>query len=240
MSNLGLDKYGFQARLRPALLSLFPVFVTVAVWAPALYEIAGSLVGLAVACGLMVACSHFARMRGRTIQDRLVKEWGGLPTTLWLRQSDAHLEIETKQRYFDFFEKNVPNWIPPTPEEEAADPDRADSRYASAVRWLLEYTRDTKQYPLVFTENISYGFRRNALGLKSVAIILALASIGYSAGMLYGATLGAILANQFPQLAVGVVSFLLLLWWTFGVTKSWVRDAADAYAKALLSACDAP
>ncbi len=240
MIDLGLDKYGFQARLRPALLSLFPVFITVAVWAPALYQMAASLVGLAVACGLTVAFAHVARMRGRSVQGRLVKEWGGLPTTLWLRHADHHLEAETRQRYHQFLEQNVPGWTAPTPEEEAADQDKADSRYGSAVRWLLEYTRDTKQFPLVFAENISYGFRRNALGLKPVAIILSLISVGFAAEQLYGVPLSTLIADQFAKLAVGIVSFLILLWWMFGVSKSWVKDAADAYAKALLAACDMP
>ena len=162
MTTLGLDKYGFQARLRPALLSLFPVFITIAVWAPTLYKTAASLVGLAVACGLTVAFAHFARRRGRAVEQRLVEEWGGLPTTLWLRHGDHHLESGTKQRYYEFLEDNIPGWKSPTRQEEAEDQKHADSRYSSAVRWLLEYTRDTKQFHLVFTENISYGFRRNA------------------------------------------------------------------------------
>ncbi len=238
MVDLGLDGYGFQARLRPALLSLFPVFITVAVWAPALYQTAASLLGLAVACGLTVACAHVSRRLGRSIEDRLVKEWGGLPTTAWLRHADRHLEAETKRRYHHFLEQNVPGWTAPTPAEEAANQDETNKRYGSAVRWLLEYTRDTKQFKLIFAELISYGFRRNALGLRSVGIILALASTGFAAAQLYDVPFNNFVSDYFSQLAAGVVSILILLWWTFGVSKSWVRDAGDAYAKALLGACD--
>lgn len=240
MINLGLDKYGLQARLLPALLALFPVFITVSVWAPALYKTMVSLVGLAVACGLTVAFAHFARIRGRAIEDRLVKEWGGLPTTLWLRYADNHLEDETKQRYHQFLEQNIPGWTAPTPAEETADQGKADNRYGSAVRWLLEYTRDTKQFSLVFAELISYGFRRNALGLKPLAITLSLSSAGFSMVRLYGVPSSSLIADQLPQLTIGVVSFLILLWWIFGVSKSAVRDAGDAYAKALLGTCDTP
>lgn len=238
MTNLGLDKYGFQARLRPALLSLFPVFITISVWVPAVYEIAASFVSLAVACGLTVAFAHIARKRGRVVQRRLVEEWGGLPATLWLRHADHHLEADTKQRYHEFLENNVPGWKAPTPPEEAVDQKQVDSRYGSAVRWLLEYTRDTKQFPLVFIENISYGFRRNVLGLKPFAIIFSLICVGFAAGQLYSTPLDSLFGDRFPHLAVGIVSFLLLLWWIFGVSKSWVKDAADAYAKALLAGCE--
>lgn len=33
-------------------------------------------------------------------------------------------------------------------------------------------------------------------------------------------------------------SLLIMLCWMFGVTKDWVRDAVDAYASALLVACE--
>ena len=238
MTNFGLDKYSFQARLRPALLALFPLFLTIAVSVPALYEQAKSLLSLAIACGVIVAFTHIARIRGRRIQEQLIKEWGGLPSTLWLRHDDENLEAETKKRYHKFLQNNVPNWKAPTPGEELVDQSNADSKYGSAVRWLLEHTRDTKKFPLIFTENISYGFRRNALGLKPIGILLSLASIASSAWQLYGMNLDLIFANHSAQFGVGLISFVMFLWWCCIVTRSWVRDAADAYAKALLAACD--
>lgn len=232
------DKYSFQARLRPALLSLFPVFLTISVSTPALYDLAASFWSLATACGVTVALAHFARKRGRKIQDQLIRDWGGLPSTLWLRHADEHLETETKKRYLNFLQHNVPGWKAPTPEEELADHAKADSQYGSAVKWLLEYTRDTKKFPLIFAENISYGFRRNTLGLKPIGILLSLISTTQSVWWLYGINLGLIIANHSGQILVGIISLVMFLWWCCGVTKSWVRDAADAYAKALLAACD--
>ena len=88
------DKYGRQARLFPALLTLFPVFITVAVWVPALYQLGAGLVAIATACGLLTALAHFSRTRGRIVEKKLVREWGGLPTTIWLRRSDENLEWE--------------------------------------------------------------------------------------------------------------------------------------------------
>ena len=238
MIYFGLDKYSFQARLRPALLSLFPAFITIAVSVPALYELAKSLLSLAIACGVTVALAHFARKRGRTIQTQLLEEWGGLPSTLWLRHADEHLEVETKKRYHGFLQNNVPDWKAPTPEEDSADQAKTDSRYGSAVRWLLEYTRDTKKFPLIFAENISYGFRRNALGLKPIGILISLISTVYPAWRLYVMNQELLIANHSAQLTVGLISLVMFLGWCCIVTKSWVRDAADAFAKALLAACD--
>lgn len=232
------DRYGRQARLLPALLALFPVFITVAVWVPALYKSAAGLVGLAVACGLLTALAHFARSRGRHLERQLIVLWGGLPTSIWLRHSSEQLEPETKARYYKFLEQHVDSWKAPTVDEERADPTTTDSRYQSAVRWLLEFTRDNQRFPLVFAENVSYGFRRNTLGLKPYAILLCVATIGVSLVGMYDVPPIQLVENLLPQLTAMVVTFTLLLWWIFAVTKSWVRDAGDAFAKAILAACD--
>lgn len=227
------DRYSRQARLLPALLTLFPAFLTVAVWVPALYQLAAGLTGLAIACGVLTVLAHFARSRGRKLEKQLIQEWGGLPTTIWLRKSDGYLEIETKQRYYNFLESSIPDWKAPTEDVEASD-----RLYSSAVRWLLERTRDVQQFPLVFKENISYGFRRNCLGLKPFAIAVSVLAAGYTGIQFMGISPTTLLQTSLPQIAVGCISALFALWWTFGVTANWVRDAGDAYAKALLGACD--
>jgi len=91
-----LDEYSLQARLRPALLVLLPLFITVAVWNPAIYNIGTGLISLMVACGLTTVLSHMARERGRITQSKLIQQWGALPTTLWLRHSNNSLDKQTK------------------------------------------------------------------------------------------------------------------------------------------------
>jgi len=143
MSNI-FDTYSLNARLRPALFVLLPLFVTVAVWMPSLYEVAAALVSIAVACGLTILLAHIARSLGRSHQTKLVEVWGALPTTLWLRHSNNNLDEHTRGRYFRFLEKSIPNWRAPTKEQEEASPESADAMYNSAVKWLLEYARDKK------------------------------------------------------------------------------------------------
>src|SRR5947208_9959356 len=58
----------------------------------------------------------------------------------------------------------------PTSEEEAADPEGADQRYEACVRFLRNATRDRSTFPLVFAENVNYGFRRNLWGMRSAGI----------------------------------------------------------------------
>lgn len=232
------DKYSLEAQLRPALLALLPLFLTIAVFGPVVYTFATGLVGLVVACGLTTAFSHLARNRGRLIQKKLLKEWGGLPTALWLRHSDDNLDKHTKHRYFQFLEKNISEWHAPTQQEESADPIEADKRYGSATKWLLEQTRDKKKFDLVFKENVSYGFRRNCLGMKPAAIALTLVAISIGLISLHTKSLSFLLQERIPQIVVIASDFVILIWWAFGMTKTWVRDAADAYARALLATCE--
>ena len=76
------DTYSLQARLQPALLALFPLFVTVAVWVPALYDLSVGLVGLTTACGAVAFLAHLSRGVGRKLETHLFDFWGGKPTTL--------------------------------------------------------------------------------------------------------------------------------------------------------------
>jgi len=232
------DPYDRKARLYPALLALLPIFPTIAVWTPILYKVGVSFIGLVVACGVLYVFAQFARSEGRRLENRLWEDWGGPPTTLWLRQSGEYLNEITRLRYLQFFLKNIDNWVAPTPEEEQADQNKADQIYGSAVDWLLKYTRDKNKYSLLFKENINYGFRRNSLGLKPFAIIVAVTSFWISAIFLFGTSATVLFDEKLPQIAVFIISCGLLAWWVFVVNQAWVRHAADTYAKSLLESCD--
>src|SRR5690348_16376746 len=96
------DTYSLQARLQPALLTLAPIFFSVAVWYPKQYDVAVGLVGVAVSCGLTAFLAHVARRLGKRVEPHLYREWGGKPTTVWLRHRDQHLDDFTKSRYRAF------------------------------------------------------------------------------------------------------------------------------------------
>ena len=63
----------------------------------------------------------------------------------------------------------------PTAAEEEKDQTAADAFYEQAGTWLRENTRDTKKFSILFGENVTYGYRRNLLGLKWIALGLNLA-----------------------------------------------------------------
>jgi hypothetical protein len=213
--------------------------VTVAVWNPALYQTAAGLIGLAVACGVTVLLAGVARAFGRRAEKRLNAEWGGKPTTLWLRHRDGNLDGHTTTRYHGFLAANVPGWNAPTEDGERADPAGVDALYESAVRWLLGHTRDRRKFPLVFAENVAYGFARNCYGLKPIAVVIAPACVLANVGL---AMLEYSNAGWTPIFTLGLaalgVSLAAVVAWLVTVTPIWIRDAGDGYAHALLLTCE--
>lgn len=228
------DAYVIQARLRPAALAISPAVVAILLLLPehaAIIRIVGALI---IWCGVTWFLAHVARTKGRQMQDGLYKSWGGKPTTAIMRRTDSRIDEATKQRYFGFLQANVPGWTAPTAADELRDPAAADQRYDSAVTWLLSFTRDRKTHPLVFTENVAYGFRRNLLGMKAIGLTVALASAAWAGTSIGLAGIAVVPATAWLALAYGLLGALA---WTI-VTPTWVRDAADAYAIRLIAACE--
>ncbi len=249
------DTYGRQARLYPGLLTLFPPLLAAIAWFPALItsSIGTTLLTLASACGLLYGLGVVSRTQGKKVEKRLLRQWGAWPTTIWLRHASDCLQPQTLARYHGYLTAHVPGLTLPSRDEEARAPQEADLAYASAVKWLQERCRG-KAYPLVEKENAEYGFRRNLRGMRplgltgcllaailSVAIIvdghrdLAAALASLSSAECWRAISG--IAPTI--LSATVVNLLAVLGWLVIVKDSWVRDAGDQYARALLANCDA-
>jgi hypothetical protein len=232
------DRYSLNARLRPTLLALFPAFVTAASPFPATYNTASATVtSLAVSCGVLLLLASGTRYLGRKKERRLFESWGGKPTTAWLRHRDIHLDPLTKARYHTFLSAHVAGLTLPTPDEERAKPELADNCYESAVKWLLEHTRDSKRFPLVLTENINYGFARNLLAIRPVALAIAVLCLATTLLNVSLCQQAAALTDSGNVVALGVSLVAFMLWIAL-VSERWVKDAAFAYARALLASCD--
>jgi len=119
--------------------------------------------------------------------------------------------------------------------EETQDPARADRVYESCVHFLLERTRDHKQFPLVVAENVNYGFRRNVWALKPFGIVSA------TIGMVSCATCFLLRLHEGAGsiAAIGfLISLALFLLWVFVFKPDWVRSVAYSYAGRLLGSLD--
>ncbi len=241
------DSYERQARLYPALLAFFPLLaMMILLYGPKASALA-SAVTIAVSCGGLYLMTNLCRELGKRLEQKLFREWGGKPTTQLLRHRDPTIEAVTKRRYHSFLAAKI-NEVFPDKDQEARDPAAADEVYQSGVRWLLNHARpdDSKKFDLLFKENVAYGFRRNALGMKLVGLILSIGSLLWTLAredVLFNSARKSIDVEAFwrmPEAATAslVVSATMVVAWVFFFTKASVRTAAFTYAETLLRACD--
>ena len=165
-----LDPYDRKARRRPALLCSVPLVALIVLLIPQLGPIWGSISGGVVYSGGSMLLIQVSRDLGKGLEERLFQTWGGRPSAAMLRNADGRLDKPTKERYRTFLSESIPGLTLASAEGERENPEKAHAGYESANRWLLEQTRDHARFGLLFTENINYGFRRNLLGLKPIAL----------------------------------------------------------------------
>ncbi len=242
------DQYTFKARIQPALLAVLPLGVLLSIWMPGDSLPAGGLLGLISTGGGTALLAQIGRDRGRKEQPALWKSWGGSPTTQLLRFRDSPNQVmltRWRAKLEELWKQALP-----TKEEEARDPIGADQQYEAAVSFLREATRDTSKFPLVFAENVNYGFRRNLWGLKPYGLVFAMLAAIASWGLLFS-SLGLppteswvddVIVNPGGATVTRLVGALLntsaVAVWLFIITPGWVRIPADAYAQRILSTLD--
>ena len=230
------DPYERKARLYPALLAAFPVIFLIALYTDWLtFDVENAVYIMVAAAGLFWLTGK-TRELGKVVENRLVAEWGGMPSIALLRHRDSVLDLYTKQRYHKNA-KVLADIDLPNPSEEERDPVDADERYRAVTTALLSKTRDTNQYSLLFKENINYGFWRNLRGVRPIAC--ALAVFIAALGLWFDRTR---LTNLQPpdgiELTLIVAGTVMLFAWVSTVTDEAVRRAAQNYAKRLLEALD--
>jgi hypothetical protein len=241
------DPYDRQARLYPALLSLLPLFALVTLLYASSVSALTGVVTLAVSCGGLFLMTNICSEMGKRLEGRLFREWGGKPTTQLLRHRDGVIDSVTKRRYHAFLAGKI-NATFPDAEHEKSDPVKADEAYQSGARWLLDHTRPdgTKKFDLLFRENVTYGFRRNALGAKPLGIVIVIGCLLWvlakehvllgAGGKIFDRTmLGQLSPDAIVSLAV---SGVMLLVWMFFFTKTSLRTSAFSFAEMLLRTCD--
>lgn len=232
-----IDGYERKARLYPALVLLAPfAALTAAVILPPISTVK-SIVALIIACGGASLLSQLARDEGKKGEQKLFEKWGGTPSVAIFRHRDSRIDPITKERYHKKLASLVKRTSAPSPADETAAPEVAENVYRAWSTYVRVNTRDTKKYPLLFQENVCYGYRRNLWGLRPIGItVSALCALGGFGWLGYQ-------YHSESNLSVAVigadtVALLLLVLWIFRFTSDWVRIPADAYAERLAEAVD--
>lgn len=229
------DAYSLKARVFPALIASLPALAALFVLVP--WNALGPPQAIATAIGfvLLFAFADVARQRGRQIEQKL---GSNRTPELWFRGS-SDIPNAGKDRYRAFVAGELKK-AAPTQQDEAQQPERAKDFYLAANTWLREHTRDTKKFSLLFGENITYGFRRNLLGLKSVAlcmnaIVVTAMAVIYYTELRYFQAIGN-LDDKLVIIAAGAI--LHSLYMLLAVGKAAVWDASRAYGRQLILCCE--
>lgn len=227
LEQLGLDRYDRKARLQPALWIVTPPLLLLAVWLPELRTLSG---GGGVAVGTVVVMTFlisWTRHLGRNVQSKIDNDRGARPSTILLRHGEARLANLTRKRCHDVLRQN--GFTIPTAQEQKVDPVSADQVLVACVDWMLESTRGDH---LLLEANIEYGFRRNLLGVRPVALCVLLACLILDvAALLFRSSVthtqmasGALLAGAYLAAALA---------WGVLVSRSFVERAGWDYAQRL-------
>ncbi len=186
---------------------------------------------------LLFAVADLSRARGRKIEAKLYEEHDGIPSITMFRRNDQTIDAGSKDRYREILTEKL-GAAAPSPEEESANQVAADAFYGQCGVWLRQNTRDTKKFPILFGENVTYGFRRNLLGVKALALWLNAIVVAVCAFILWRMTwdIGTPLGSKVTVVlvvAAAHAAYILL-----AVSRNAVWDASRAYGRELILSCE--
>lgn len=217
-----LDTYNIRARLCPCLILISPIIIALFLCLKETISLVSSTV---FTCILLVFTNYIIAIQRKAFQKKTYKNYA----SLFLMPNDSTIDAVTKRRYYSKLSKcdeTLSAFLSPTNEI---------SKYCdSAVIFLRAQTRDNR---MILEENINYGFMRNLFSSKIIGIVLCSAvciSFGLSSVVKY---------QGLPEIPTEYIisfiySFILLLFWIFGVSEKMTDKAAKQYAFTLLMAID--
>lgn len=231
------DAYFIRARLFPALIASAPALAALTLlisWKS--FGLSNLMAALGI-LALLFAIADLARARGRAIEGKLYTEHGGIPSITMFRRNDETIDPRSKERYRSLLATKL-SAVAPSAADESADQAAADAFYAQCGNWLRQNTRDTKKFSILFGENITYGFRRNLLGAKAMALwlnltvvaicVVILSRLAWDTDTPQGSRIAVVLV-----VAAAHAAYMLL-----AVRRAAVWDAARAYARELILSCE--
>lgn len=232
------DAYTLRARLFPAIVAAAPALAALALlisWKS--FGLSNLIATLGILV-LLFAIADFSRSRGRAIEGKLYAGHGGMPSITMFRRNDATLDAGSKDRYREFLAGKL-GTAAPTVQEENADQGAADAFYAQCGNWLRQNTRDTKKFPILFSENVTYGFRRNLLGVKMLALCLNVIVVALCAFILWRMSWAIDTPMGNKTTVVLVVAVAHAAYMLLAASHHAVWDASKAYGRELILSTEA-
>lgn len=229
-----MDLYTLFARFYPSILVVAPIVAAVHAWLPDALD--WKSIGLTLAGGGVLAflLAQLGRDKGKELEPKLFREWGGVPTTRLLRH--RHTPNKALNLRYHAGLSALTGEPMPSADDEEANPSGADQVYEAAVKYLRNATRNRNDFALVFKENVNYGFRRNLVAMRGTAVAIAvIGSVACVGAGVWMTTKGD--TSSLPYL-LGAATSLWLTWLMVRVNHDWIKLAAFAYAERLLESIE--
>lgn len=232
MSKLSSNLYSYQARFLPSLIVLFPVILFLIIKFPDLWIERTAIISVLTSFGIIHFLGEVGRDAGKRKEKCLFEKWGGKPSIKILRFKDTWLDPVTHNRYLTSLSKKLKIKVKLNKNYENKNPRNADEIYEAFGKFIIERTRDTKKFSLLFGENVSYGFRRNLWAMKLAACSILISLVFYEVVQFVIAWHSITPMNQ-KSSGLIIVHLILLLFWIFKVNTDWVKIPAEGYASRL-------
>lgn len=229
------DAYTLKARLFPALVAGFPSISVPLVFISWSSLSLSNIIVATTSIIMFFAFSEAARRSGLRIEKKL-----GTRSTpeLWHR-SNSEISNISKDNYRNFVSSKI-GYPAPNEVTEIENPKVANDFYLSAANWLRGQTKDTKKFSILFSDNISYGYWRNLLGLKPMALALnAIITAACGLCLYYSPTY----LDKIPHATETLIGVLIIVafhtsYMLFAVSRRTVREASTSYGRQLILSCE--
>lgn len=231
------DSYERRARLYPGAIAVLPISLFAVILVTSRPSVWSAVVLVVGVSGVSYLGAQLVRGAGRRMEQELWASWGGAPTTQMLRFRDSANRIAVQRRH-DQLALLSPDLTIPDEAAELAEPALADQHYETAVRALIERTRDKTQFERVFDELCQYGFRRNLWACRKAGLWCAALGLLVTVALTVTTLLDIFAISLIGLSVLFIVNLLLLAVLSLVVRADWVRESADAYALQLLASLE--
>lgn len=229
------DDFTFYARVMPAITAGLPLII----WG--LYNgiiksnwwMAGG--NFIISIIFIYFAAYIARELGKSYEEKMYKELGGMPTTIIFRFSDNTIDDISKLKYHRWINSKLSDISLPMSLAEELKDLQADEKYINAMRFLRTYANSNRdELPRVYQDLKKYNFWRNLYGCKRVCVLVYLIVILRELICSDGFSLSKMIINPFPEYMVFIGMIIWVMGFCLVVTKKTVKRNAFDYAKTLL------
>ncbi len=166
------------------------------------------------------------RALGNRAQNKIWLQWGGPPSTRFMRHRDSFFGENLKVLIHKYVVAEIA--VPfLSADEEARNPELADKQIQDVFKRVREYLRAKDASGLWQTHNIEYGFYRNLLGCRLLWSIVALGAVIFA--VLVPLKIG---GNPFnPASVLNALALVCSIYVGWVVLPDATRRAAEQYAE---------